>query len=135
VVHVLWITQFLQVILELFFLVYLLWLPSFLVAATFFDCVYGSAGEGILSVVRKAVFLGMPAGPGTAPIWLFLPLAYHYLGLQVEYVSYPMERSLWAADTGGTDGAVGSIGLVESTYPHLVLVPTPFTIMSGSLFS
>jgi polar amino acid transport system substrate-binding protein len=64
-----------------------------------------------------------------------LEQVYKRLHIEMSIVYFPAARTLWLANNGTVDGEVARLAGLEKTYPNLLMVKTPITVISPSVYT
>lgn len=99
----------------------------YLVAMILFSSIHSYAGD-ILN-------LGKPADPIADISSRVLTKAYQRIGLKINFIELPAERSLLKSNEGSLDGEVNRIIGMEKIYTNLILIPIPINSFVGVAFS
>ena len=99
----------------------------YLVAMILFSSIHSYAGD-ILN-------LGKPADPVAGISSRVLTKAYQRIGVKINFIELPAERSLLKSNEGSLDGEVNRIIGMEEMYPNLIMIPIPINSFVGVAFS
>ena len=83
----------------------------------------------------KLVFSGIEGSLNSDISMQVLKEAYAEIGIDVEYMPLPGERSLRTSNAGKVDGEVFRIANVQKRYKNLLVVPTSINVLQGIVFS
>ena len=97
-------------------------------------CIAGALGlapaahgaEGVASDAGIRIStLALESDPTSQLVAKVMLEAYRRLGMEIDIVSMPGERTLVSANAGETDGELYRRAGIEKSYPNLVMVPVP----------
>jgi len=81
------------------------------------------------------VFSGIKGSVNSDISMRVLEPAYKQLGINVEYLPQPGERSLKSSNSGAVDGEVFRIVNVQKRYKNLIPIPTSINVLQGIAFT